>query len=206
MASRTSNRPLSRICQARVKEGTDSLAASSAARPWYLVADERSFYLAVSPQGTADRFTLLHAGDIASLKHYLPRILELAKNTGPYGETDFPELGDVLPKLARLGDPEFPPWWEWPDPERIALRNFMREEWQLACQATDAHDTAGVLGAVLNTDPEIDPYLETWAAAPVDRLRRVEAASWIERPSAEFAPGFARANWQKVRDWVYAQT
>ena len=45
-----------------------SNAASAATRPWYLVADERGFYLAVSPQGTADRFTLLYAGDIASLK------------------------------------------------------------------------------------------------------------------------------------------
>lgn len=42
-------------------------AANAAARPWWLVADERGFYLAVSPQGT-DRYTLLHAGDIASFK------------------------------------------------------------------------------------------------------------------------------------------
>ena len=42
-------------------------AANATARPWYLVADERGFYLAVSPQGT-DRYTLLYAGDIASLK------------------------------------------------------------------------------------------------------------------------------------------
>ena len=42
-------------------------AANSTARPWYMVADERGFYLAVSPQGT-DRYTLLYAGDIASLK------------------------------------------------------------------------------------------------------------------------------------------
>lgn len=45
-----------------------SNAASAATRPWYLVADERGFYLAVSPQGAGDRFTLLYAGDIASLK------------------------------------------------------------------------------------------------------------------------------------------
>jgi hypothetical protein len=43
-------------------------AASSAARPWFIVADERGFYLAVSPQGTADRYVLLYAGDIASFK------------------------------------------------------------------------------------------------------------------------------------------
>lgn len=42
-------------------------AASSAARPWFMVADERGFYLALAPQG-GDRFTLLYAGDIASLK------------------------------------------------------------------------------------------------------------------------------------------
>ena len=45
------------------KSGT----ANATARPWYLVADERGFYLALSPQGT-DRYTLLYAGDIASLK------------------------------------------------------------------------------------------------------------------------------------------
>lgn len=45
------------------KSGT----ANTTARPWYLVGDERGFYLAVSPQGT-DRYTLLYAGDIASLK------------------------------------------------------------------------------------------------------------------------------------------
>lgn len=42
-------------------------AASSAARPWVLVADERGFYLAVAPQG-GDRYTLLYSGDLASLK------------------------------------------------------------------------------------------------------------------------------------------
>lgn len=41
--------------------------ASSAARPWVLVADERGFYLAVAPQG-GDRYTLLYSGDLASLK------------------------------------------------------------------------------------------------------------------------------------------
>lgn len=45
------------------KSGT----ANGTARPWYVVADERGFYLAVAPQG-GDRFTLLYVGDIASLK------------------------------------------------------------------------------------------------------------------------------------------
>ena len=44
-----------------------SSSANATARPWYLVGDERGFYLAISPQGT-DRYTLLYAGDIASLK------------------------------------------------------------------------------------------------------------------------------------------
>lgn len=44
-----------------------SSAASAAARPWYLVADERAFYLALDPAGSG-RFTLLFAGDIASFK------------------------------------------------------------------------------------------------------------------------------------------
>lgn len=44
-----------------------SSSADAAARPWRLVADARGFYLAVAPAG-GDRYTLLFAGDIASLK------------------------------------------------------------------------------------------------------------------------------------------
>lgn len=40
---------------------------STLARTWYMVADERGFYLAVAPAG-GDRYTLLYGGDIASLK------------------------------------------------------------------------------------------------------------------------------------------
>lgn len=45
------------------KSGT----ASATARPWFVIADERGFYLSVSPQ-SGDRHTLLYAGDIASYK------------------------------------------------------------------------------------------------------------------------------------------
>lgn len=44
-----------------------SSVASTLARTWYMVADARGFYLAVAPAGS-DRYTLLFAGDIASLK------------------------------------------------------------------------------------------------------------------------------------------
>lgn len=44
-----------------------SNTASAAARPWTLVGDDRGLYLAVAPTGT-DRYTVLFAGDIASLK------------------------------------------------------------------------------------------------------------------------------------------
>ncbi len=42
-------------------------SAGATARPWFLIADERGFYLAVAPQG-GDRYTLLYCGDIASFK------------------------------------------------------------------------------------------------------------------------------------------
>ena len=45
-----------------------SSQVSAAERPWYMVADERAFYLAVAPDGVAERHTLNFAGDIASLK------------------------------------------------------------------------------------------------------------------------------------------
>lgn len=44
-----------------------SSTANSTARTWYLVADERAFYLAVASAGS-DRYTLVFSGDIASLK------------------------------------------------------------------------------------------------------------------------------------------
>ena len=44
-----------------------SATANATARAWILVADARGFYLAVPPAG-GDRYTLLFAGDIASLK------------------------------------------------------------------------------------------------------------------------------------------
>lgn len=44
-----------------------SSTANATARTWFLVADERGFYLAVAPAGS-DRYTLLYGGDIASLK------------------------------------------------------------------------------------------------------------------------------------------
>lgn len=42
-------------------------AASAVARPWYLFGDARGFFLAVDPQSNG-KFTLVYAGDIASLK------------------------------------------------------------------------------------------------------------------------------------------
>ena len=44
-----------------------SATANATTRAWILVADARGFYLAVAPAG-GDRYTLLFAGDIASLK------------------------------------------------------------------------------------------------------------------------------------------
>jgi hypothetical protein len=44
-----------------------SATANATARAWILVADARGFYLAVAPAG-GDCYTLLFAGDIASLK------------------------------------------------------------------------------------------------------------------------------------------
>jgi hypothetical protein len=44
-----------------------SATTDATARSWYFVGDTRGFYLAVAPNGSS-RFTILYAGDIASLK------------------------------------------------------------------------------------------------------------------------------------------
>ncbi len=44
-----------------------SSSGDSTARAWWMVADARGFYFAIAPAGS-DRFTVLYAGDIASLR------------------------------------------------------------------------------------------------------------------------------------------
>ena len=44
-----------------------STAANTTAQPWFIVGDARGFYFGFSPQGS-DRYSLMYAGDIASLK------------------------------------------------------------------------------------------------------------------------------------------
>ena len=44
-----------------------SSAASALARTWFMVADDRGFYLAVAPAG-GDRYTVFYCGDLKSLK------------------------------------------------------------------------------------------------------------------------------------------
>lgn len=144
-------------------------------------------------------------GDLRSFKHYLPRLLELARDTEPYTVVDFPEFGEMIAKLAHSDDEEFVPWWDWPEDEQFAIQAFLTEAWSNVCRSTDVHVVSDALRGLLSVAPDIQPYLDAWSSAPVDSLLRAEVVGWIERPSTEFGSPFARANWSKAKDWAAAQ-
>lgn len=61
-----------------------SSAADTTARAWWLVADERGFYFCVAPVAGGASFTVMYAGDIASLKSGDPYGYLLTGNQGDF--------------------------------------------------------------------------------------------------------------------------
>ena len=65
----------------------------------------------------------LTGGDLALLKHYLPRLCEIVAGDGFEG--DWPDL-DVIRSHLNLGaDVGCSPWRDWPDGERAAVQRFL---------------------------------------------------------------------------------
>jgi hypothetical protein len=105
-------------------------------------------------------------GDADDLRHFLPRLLELAAH-GDLGV----DLAIVLGKL-RLAQ-----WSRWPPDQRDAIEAFAGAWWRRTLTIFPAPDDAGtVLHAVGQAIDDLSPFLSTWLDPPTEPAARHLAA------------------------------
>lgn len=103
----------------------------------------------------------LTGGDLSVLKHYLPRLCELAVRDG--FKDEYPDLSVVLSRLSDDADVGGQPWWEWPSDEQRAIHEFLDALW-IERRRAGPDIAAEVLCAIANATPNLKEYLESWAA------------------------------------------
>ncbi|WP_017585706.1 hypothetical protein [Nocardiopsis ganjiahuensis] len=86
-------------------------------------------------------------GDVDDLRHFLPRLLELALR----GDGD---LHGLFAKLRQAG------WTEWPEDEREALRACLAVWWEHGLSGEDRADAP--LGTLAEAGDDLGPYLDSW--------------------------------------------
>jgi hypothetical protein len=115
---------------------------------------------------------LTTAGDVNCLRHYLPRILEIAVTEG----FNWPDLEIVVGKLA-CGDE---PWTTWTAEEQEAIENFFAALWKdhLSTPPDEAPlsmTAEDVLCAISQSGQELEPYLRTWSRLSPTGLLHLKA-------------------------------
>lgn len=100
------------------------------------------------------------AGTLDVVKHYLPRILEIAVTDG----CDWPDLEVVFYRLNDDATVGCSPCTDWPLPERDALRTFYRALWldRLGADEVDGYGVDEALCAIGVVEPELDWFLAGW--------------------------------------------
>lgn len=86
-------------------------------------------------------------GGVDDLRHFLPRLLELALR----GEGD---LHGLFAKLHQAG------WTDWPEDEREALRACLSVWWEEGLTGTERPEAP--LDALTGTGDDLAPYLDSW--------------------------------------------
>ena len=145
-------------------------------------------------------------GDVADLKHFVPRLLEIV--AGPGFPAGVPEREWVVDALNRAG------WARWPSDQHQAVAEFLWAWWQRELpMLPDEYDRERSFVAITVAVEDLTPYLRLWAAssAPAAAVRYArfftgEASArasggkrsylWLsERPSQE----------RQVADWLEAE-
>ena len=170
--------------------------------------------LGVSELSPVASYVPLTSGSVEAMKHYLPRVLEIAVSDG----FDWPNLEVVLARLNDDEDVGDVPWTRWPGPEQAALRDFLHVLWSNRLGSPpddDAEVVDSTLCAVGNVDPEVTWYLDEWlrfesplAAIHLQEFLRRNAGAlakgkldnqfWSDRP-----PG--AANQRSIAAWTTAE-
>lgn len=97
-------------------------------------------------------------GAPGDFQYFLPRLLEVSAT----GELNWPDRGWVVRRLR------FVPWRDWPDPQRNAVRAYLRAWWLQALTSTPPTDDPWeVLASLTEVEPEAawDDYLTLWLAS-----------------------------------------
>ncbi|MCP2321667.1 hypothetical protein HDA40_000174 [Hamadaea flava] len=96
---------------------------------------------------------MLTVGDVADLRYFLPRIVEIATM-----ETfNYPELEGLIGRLPRAG------WTSWPQGEQGAVRAYFQAMWTDALFADEpVVDYDAALCAIGNAEDDLTAYLAPW--------------------------------------------
>jgi hypothetical protein len=98
-------------------------------------------------------------GDSDVLRHYLPRLIEIAIGEG----FDWPEMEIVFARMSLTVLEGAIPWTEWPAVEVAAVRKLLRACFRELLPAADWQVGADQLWcSIYLTDPDIEWYLEEW--------------------------------------------
>jgi hypothetical protein len=158
-------------------------------------------------QFTAD--SLMLWGDLDDLKHFLPRILEIAVTDG----FDFPDVEVVYGHLA------YGSFATWPAAEQAAVRDLAMAHWRAALAGgVGLSHFEPVLTGIMLIEDDLGPYLSYWERSddPVTRanlgvyeqeIRRILAGErdWnaylaVDEPTGPF--GAPRPGPEQVVDWL----
>jgi hypothetical protein len=122
-------------------------------------------------------------GDIATYKHYLPRLYEIAVTDG----FDLPEFPELVARINDGRDPDFC-WSRWPESEQGAIRRFFHAVWR--DRLASPPDIDGLLLGFIEADPDVDWYLAEWlrfesptAAGHLEDFLAGTLSSWVMKPS-----------------------
>ena len=149
-------------------------------------------------------------GDVDVLRHYLPRLLEIAMTTG----FDWPDSEAVVARIAYGAQLGSAPWWTWPPDEQTAVSSFFEAAWTRQLGQPDG--SADTLPCCIGTTvDDIGLYFSKWLA--FDELcaaRHLDAfLAWNdELRSGKLANGFwgpdnqrAAKNMRVVVRWANSQ-
>ncbi len=101
-------------------------------------------------------------GDTDDLRHFLPRLLELATSD------DLNVDVEIVPAKLRMAR-----WWTWPPDERAAVEAYLAAWWRQTLAAFPArHDVGTVLCAIAQVVDDLAPLLSTWLDEPSEAAAR----------------------------------
>lgn len=98
-------------------------------------------------------------GEVKDLKHFLPRLLELAAtqelDSGPHAFASHYLCIEILFSKLTYGE-----WLTWPQAEQQSLLDFMLAFWQASMN--DERDISKILTAIGTTNTPLEPFLNDW--------------------------------------------